>query len=141
MTDLESALRHSLDVETGGRGFAETGSARFLQPYESGRAGFVQDVHALRLLLVTPDQLQRLNVLEEQTNEQVQDVEAIVATRRNSGNIPAVALFERGKDDMDAVHYQQTQTDGRAAGDASGGIASFPASPGTPGFHAPDRTG
>ena len=30
MTVLESALRHSLDVETGGRGFAETGSVPFL---------------------------------------------------------------------------------------------------------------
>ena len=29
MTMLERALRHSLDVETGGRGFAETGSAQF----------------------------------------------------------------------------------------------------------------
>ena len=57
MTVLESALRHSLDVETGGRGFAETGSVQFLEPYESGRPAVVQDLHALRLLLVTPDQL------------------------------------------------------------------------------------
>ena len=109
MTDLESALRHSLDVETGGRGFAETGNTIFLEPYGTGRAAFVQDVHALRLLLATPDQLQRLNILEEQTNEQVQDVEAIVATRRNSGNIPGVALFERGKHDMDAVRITVAQ--------------------------------
>ena len=52
MTDLESALRHSLDVETGGRGFAETGSTNFLEPYESGRPALVQDMHALRRLLV-----------------------------------------------------------------------------------------
>jgi PAS domain S-box-containing protein len=102
MTVLESALRHSLDVETGGRGFAETGSVPFLEPYESGRSAMVQDLHALRLLLVTPDQLQRLNVLEEQTNNQVEDVEAIVATRQNVGKIPTIALFEHEKRDMDA---------------------------------------
>jgi PAS domain S-box-containing protein len=102
MTVLESALRHSLDVETGGRGFAETGSVPFLEPYESGRPAVVQDLHALRFLLVTPDQLQRLNVLEEQTNNQAEDVEAIVTTRKNTGKIPTVALFEHEKHDMDA---------------------------------------
>jgi PAS domain S-box-containing protein len=102
MARLESALRHSLDVETGGRGFAETGSVQFLEP-ESGRLALVQDLHALRFLLVTGDQLQRLNVLDEQTKKHVEDVEAIVATRQKTGEIPAVALFEHGKHDMDAV--------------------------------------
>lgn len=103
MTMLESALRHSLDVETGGRGFAETGSAPFLEPYELGRPALVQDLHALRLLLVTADQIHRLNVLEGQTNNQVEDVEAIVETRQNMRTIPAVALFEQGKHDTDEV--------------------------------------
>jgi PAS domain S-box-containing protein len=109
MTVLESAVRHSLDVETGGRGFAETGSLPFLEPYESGRPAVVQDLHALRLLLVTPDQQQRLHVLEEQTNNQVEDVEAIVATRQNIGKIPTVALFEHEKRDMDAARITVEQ--------------------------------
>jgi PAS domain S-box-containing protein len=109
MTDLESALRHSLDVETGGRGFAETGSTNFLEPYESGRPALVQDMHALRRLLVTSDQQQRLNVLEEQAIDQVHDVEAIVATRQNAGKVPTVALFEHGKHDMDAVRITVEQ--------------------------------
>ena len=109
MTVLESALRHSLDVETGGRGFAETGSAQFLEPYESGRPALIQDLHALRLLLRTQDQLQRLNVLERQTKHQVEDVEAIVATRQNTGTIPTVTLFEHGKHDMDAMRITVEQ--------------------------------
>ena len=103
MTILESALRHSLDVETGGRGFAETGSLQFLEPYELGRPALSQDLHALRLLVVTRDQLQRLNVLEGQTNQGLEDIEAIVATRQNKGTIPTVSLFENGKHDMDAA--------------------------------------
>ena len=63
----------------------------------------VQDLHTLRLLLVTGDQLQRLNVLEEQTKNHVEDVEAIVAARQNTGKIPAMAAFEQGKHVMDAV--------------------------------------
>jgi PAS domain S-box-containing protein len=109
MTLLESVIRHSLDVETGGRGFAETGSVPFLEPYESGRPAVVQDLHALSVLLVTPDQQQRLNVLEGQANNQVEDVEAIVATRQNMGKIPTVALFEHGKHDMDAMRITVEQ--------------------------------
>ena len=109
MTLLESTLRHSLDVETGGRGFAETGSVPFLEPYELGRPAVVQDLHALRLLLVTPDQLERLNVLDKQANNQVEDVEAIVATRQNMGTLPAVSFFEQGKHDMDAVRITVEQ--------------------------------
>jgi PAS domain S-box-containing protein len=103
MTMLESTLRHSLDVETGGRGFAITGSVPFLELYESGRQAVVQDLLVLRLLLGTSPQVQRLNVLEQQANNQIEDVEEIVATRQNTGKVPAVALFERGKYFMDAV--------------------------------------
>jgi PAS domain S-box-containing protein len=109
MTVLESLLRHSLDVETGGRGFAETGSVPFLEPYESGRPAVVQDLNALRRLLVTPDQLQRLNVLEGQTNNQGKDVEEIVSTRQNTGKILSVGLFEQGKHDMDGVRITVEQ--------------------------------
>jgi CHASE3 domain sensor protein len=93
MTFLESTLRHSLDIETGGRGFSETGSVSFLEPYEAGRVLVVHDLRALRLLVVNPDQRQRLNLLEEQANNQVEDMERVVATRQNTGKIPTVALF------------------------------------------------
>jgi CHASE3 domain sensor protein len=93
MTVLEGALRHSLDVETGGRGFAETGSTPFLEPYETGRRAVTQDLRALRLLLVTGDQQQRLKVLEEQANSQVKDVEEIVGERQQTGRVPTVLLF------------------------------------------------
>jgi PAS domain S-box-containing protein len=109
MTMLESALRHSLDVETGGRGFAETGSLPFLEPYETGRRAVPQDLQALRPLLVTGDQQQRLNVLEEQANTQVRDVEEIVAGRQKTGRVPKVLLFAQGKDDMDAVRISVEQ--------------------------------
>ncbi len=102
-TLLESTLRHSLDVETGGRGFAGTGNVSFLEPYQSGRPAVAQDLQALRKLLVTPDQLQRFKVLEEQANTQLADVAEIVTTRQNTGNIPTLALFAQGKHEMDAV--------------------------------------
>jgi PAS domain S-box-containing protein len=109
MAMLESTLRHSLDVETGGRGFAETGSVSFLEPYGSGRRAVVQDLHSLRLLLVTPDQEQRLKLLEEQANTQVKYVEEIVTARQNTGKVPAAVLFEQGKHTTDAVRITVDQ--------------------------------
>jgi hypothetical protein len=47
----------------------------------------VQELHALRFLLGTADQLQRLNVLEEQTNNQHENVKDIVVTRQNTEKI------------------------------------------------------
>jgi PAS domain S-box-containing protein len=112
MTVLESTLRHSLDVETGGRAFAETGSAPFLQPYQSGREAVVQDLHALHLLLVTEDQLQRLNVVEVNANNQVECMEQVVATRQSTGKIPALPLFAKGKRSMDAIRITVAQMQG-----------------------------
>jgi len=102
-TALEATLRHSLDVETGGRGFAETGADVFLEPYDSGRPAVGQDLRALRGLLVDADQMRRLKVLAAQANAQIKDVEKVVAVRRSTGKAPEVVLFERGKQAMDAL--------------------------------------
>lgn len=100
---LEATLRHLVDVETGGRGFAETGSLPFLEPYESGKRAVSRDLHALGLLVVDQAQAQRLKILEAQANAQIESVEQIVAARQNSGQVPSVALFDRGKRAMDTV--------------------------------------
>jgi len=112
-TALEATLRHSVDVETGGRGFSETGSEPFLEPYELGRQALGRDAHALRLLLADPEQLQRFNILEGQLNAQVASVEMIVAARQNTGRVPTVAQFEVGKRLMDAVRMTVDQMEAR----------------------------
>jgi PAS domain S-box-containing protein len=109
MTRLEAALRHLLDVETGGRGFALTGERQFLEPYESGRAAIVQDLQSLRLLLEdNPDQSRRLQVLEEQARTKIEDVQDIVTASQVTGGA-TVAMFERGKRIMDTVRITVAQ--------------------------------
>jgi PAS domain S-box-containing protein len=100
---LEATLTHLLDVETGGRGFALTGSEEFLEPYESGRQAIVADLRALHAVVVDPDQARRLKVLEEQANAQVEDVEEVVAARQNGKKGPPIALLRQGKHRMDAA--------------------------------------
>jgi len=102
-TDLELALRHLLDAETGGRGFAVTGEEQFLEPYESGKVAVVQDLQALRLLIVDGDQKLRLEVLETQAKAELGDIEEFVAARRMAHSSPKAALLEQGKQDMDTA--------------------------------------
>ena len=110
---LGATLRHSVDAETGGRGFAETGSEQFLEPYVSGKLAVRQDLHKLRLMLADPQQTQRLNLLEEQSNAEMEDVETMVAARRNTGQVSSVEGFERGKRVMDAVRMTVQQMEAR----------------------------
>ena len=50
-TALEATLRHLVDVESGERGFALTGSDPFLNPYKAGKSALAQDLLSLRLLV------------------------------------------------------------------------------------------
>ncbi len=90
-------------METGGRGFAETGSEPFLEPYESGIRASAQDLRTLRLLIVDRGLAQRLKVLEERANALTALMQQIVDARQNTKLMPAMALFERGKRSMDTV--------------------------------------
>jgi PAS domain S-box-containing protein len=102
-TVLEATLQHLLDVETSGRGFAETGREPFLQPYQSGQASVAEDLQQLQSLIVDPVQSQRLQVLASRANSALEAIKEIVVERRKTGDIPPPALFEQGKQTMDAA--------------------------------------
>ncbi len=103
-TALEAMLRHLVDVETGGRGFALTGRAPFLEPYETGKSAAVKDLHRLRQLVADNfEQTRRLNALEKQANRRIESAGNVVATRQKTGQSPTEAELERGKQHMDAV--------------------------------------
>jgi PAS domain S-box-containing protein len=101
---LELTLRHLLDVETGGRGFALTGDEQFLEPLKTGENATSGDVQALRLLLAdNPDQERRLDMLEGQANERIEAADRLVALRQRTGTVPTELQLERGKQVMDAA--------------------------------------
>ena len=107
---LELTLRHLDDVETGGRGFAMAGTQPFLGPYEAGKLAVVDDVRALRLLLVdNPDQERRVDVLEQEANARIAAAEEIVAFRHNTGRVPTESQLESGKEIMDEARVTVTR--------------------------------
>jgi PAS domain S-box-containing protein len=104
LTMLETTVRHLVDVETGGRGFALTGNELFLEPYETGKYALSQDLRALHLLMKdNPEQERRLDVLGEQANAKIEASKALVAARQNSGRVPTVLDLEQEKKIMDAA--------------------------------------
>jgi len=102
-TALEATLRHMLDVETGARGFALSGEARFLEPYEAGRYEVGVDLETVRTLMADSAQEQRLDVLHGQVKTMLEASVALVRTRQISGQIESVAELDQGKRFMDAI--------------------------------------
>jgi PAS domain S-box-containing protein len=100
---IKETLVHLLDVETGGRGFAETGDQLFLQPYQSGLGTVDEDLRRLQFLIVDPGQSQRLQVFASRAGSAVEAVQEIVVERESTGNVPSPARFERGKQTMDSA--------------------------------------
>ena len=104
MATLALTLRHLVDVETGGRGFALTGREPFLEPYEAGKEGVSGDLQALRRLMAdNPDQERRLNVFRGQANARIDAAKKLVALRQNTRTVPTEPQLEQGKEIMDAT--------------------------------------
>jgi PAS domain S-box-containing protein len=116
-TELELALRHLDDVDTGARGFALSGAQDYLDPYETGRDEVGGDLQRLRFLMAdNPGQEQRLSVLLEKANSKIESSKALVAARQNSRTIPTVAQLEQGKQVMDAARLTVKQMEDEEKG-------------------------
>ena len=103
-TTLELTLRHLVDVETGGRGFALTGDGLFLESYESGKQAVTRDLERLSILVAdNPDQRRRLDLLRQQANARIEASQESVALRQKTGNLPTQAHLLHGKQLMDST--------------------------------------
>ncbi len=81
--DVRDAL---LDVETGARGFALTGTAEYLQPYDRGRRAFDAGLAAMRDLTAdNPAQRQRTTAVEALARQRVAIAAEVVDVRRAQG--------------------------------------------------------
>ncbi|MFY9948278.1 MAG: PAS domain S-box protein [Candidatus Sulfotelmatobacter sp.] len=103
-TTLELTLRHLLDVETGGRGFALTGDQQFLEPLQTGENAAGRDLQALRFLGAdNPFQERQLEILAEQASGEIEAANELVSLRRRTGTVPTEFQLEQGKNIMDAT--------------------------------------
>ncbi len=107
---LELTLRHLLDVETGGRGFAMAGDEKFLEPYETGRTAIGQDLQRLSVLMAdNSKQLRQLDLLRGQAKARIEATEELIAIRRNSRTAATDLEVQKGKKVMDAARLSVAQ--------------------------------
>ena len=101
---LAVTLRHIVDVESGARGFALTGSEPFLEPYQAGKLAVAQDLDELgRLVADNLEQKRRLGRLEAQTKARMEHSAELIALRQTSGALPPADRLIRSKQLMDEV--------------------------------------
>ena len=111
--NLNRLLSLAQDVETGERGFVVTGDPAFLEPFETGLNGMVEQQRRLGQVILFDEQKANLRVLESLIAQRIAVARRDVELRRSAGfeaARQAVASGE-GKTAMDAVRAQLTRMD------------------------------
>jgi PAS domain S-box-containing protein len=98
LIDLEKTLSAVKDIQSGQRGYALTGQAEMLEPYEAGRAAIPESLRALRRLAAgNQEEQQQIDALEEAIRERVALAERVIDLRDTEGAESAAELIESGE--------------------------------------------
>lgn len=104
---INGALRSLINIETGQRGFANTGKEASLEPFVAGKEDFLKNVkEAKELTSDNPAQQERLRKLEQDHNTWLEVALNPVIKLRREGKMDEVIAFEqegKGKKSMDAM--------------------------------------
>lgn len=106
LTTLESTLVHTIDAETGQRGYIITGDDRYLAPYQRALEQIDPLTARLRALVSdSPAQLQRVDALEAAVALKLAELRDTVQARRKQGleRARALVLRDEGRRTMDGV--------------------------------------
>ncbi|GAA6121623.1 CHASE3 domain-containing protein [Acidovorax sp. FG27] len=106
LTTLESTLVHTIDAETGQRGYIITGDDRYLAPYHRALEQIDPLTARLRgLVSDSPAQLQRVDALEAAVALKLAELRDTVQARRKQGleRARALVLRDEGRRTMDGV--------------------------------------
>jgi methyl-accepting chemotaxis protein len=103
---LEDGLSAMKDAETGQRGYALTGEARYLEPYEGTEAKVDEKLQRVReLTAASPAQQQRLAELKSGVAGKFAEMQRVIDLRKRKGFAAArrEVLTDTGKNIMDQV--------------------------------------
>jgi signal transduction histidine kinase len=98
-----------VDLETGQRGFAITGQARFLQPWRDARTALPEEAGTLeRLVADSPGQQARARRITRATVSYLRDysVPLVTAARRDPAAARTVAATDEGRRRMEAIRAE-----------------------------------
>ena len=108
LKELEKLL---VDGETGQRGFIYTGQEKFLQPYNQAKTRLAAKLTELRKEISNPEQLKRMDRLEELSQQKMDELADTIALKRSSKEqeLRKLVLSEKGKKIMDQIRKQVTE--------------------------------
>jgi signal transduction histidine kinase len=140
---IDAMQKVVIDLETGVRGYVITGEERFLEPWNTARAGLAAQATTLeRLAGDNPDELRRVRTIGQDVTSYIQDYATplLDAVRRNDASSHSIATTDEGKRRVDALRVEldglratqlarittrQDQADAAARRAVGGGVAGL----------------
>lgn len=108
-TAIDDLLLDLQDLETGQRGYLITGESAYLEPFETARQRFDDDVEALKNL-VDDDPIQTAGVdrIDALAREKLEELDRTIQVRREDGFAAARAIVadDSGKATMDRIRRE-----------------------------------
>jgi methyl-accepting chemotaxis protein len=108
-TSLQNIEKDLLNAETGQRGFIFTGEEDFLEPYKKGTIGINQLFnHTKELIKDNPEQLMRLEEVEEVTKQKLDELAETISLKRagKEAELRALVMSGQGKILMDEIRVE-----------------------------------
>ncbi|MFW0754285.1 response regulator [Pseudomonas sp. H11T01] len=98
INNANEAVKLTIDLETGMRGFLITGDEHFLDPYETAKPRIISELRGLQDLVAdNPQQVDRLKRLESLQSEWNNYAQMMIDLRRQNGDYRGVVQAGRGK--------------------------------------------
>ncbi|NBA96314.1 response regulator [Pseudomonas sp. R5(2019)] len=105
--NANEAVKLSIDMETGMRGYLITGDEHFLDPYEVAKPRITAELSTLKTLVDdNPQQVDRLTRLEALMTEWNAFAREMIEMRRSNGDYPSAIKAGRGKRLTDEVRRE-----------------------------------
>ena len=113
INNANRALKLSVDMETGMRGFLLTGDERFLDPYEVAKPGITAELKNLEELVAdNPPQVDRFRRIAAMQDEWNKFALEMITLRRQGGDVQAAVMARRGKRLTDSIRDEYDQATG-----------------------------
>ena len=113
INNANEAVKLTVDLETGMRGYLLTGDAHFLDPYETAKPRIMVALNTLQELTAdNPIQLDRLRRIEALQTEWNAYAQTMIDLQRSSGDYRAVVKAGRGKRLTDEIRKQYEDVTG-----------------------------
>jgi PAS domain S-box-containing protein len=109
---LQSLPLSMKDAETGQRGFLLTGDESYLQPYTRAEAALSGEIAGARVLLTgNPEQLRRLQVVEQLCADKMSELASTILLHRKNNSASALAIIrtDRGQEITEAIRVAIAQ--------------------------------